>query len=133
MAEFNSSTRTNYFRVKNAEAFTSFIALFDGLDTRERDGKFVIYGECDWPTHLPAEDDEDPQEIDFSGEVASHLVAGEIAVFMEVGSEKLSFLGGWAEAVRSDGEAVSISLDEIYARAAEAFSVPAGSISRAEL
>jgi hypothetical protein len=41
--------------------------------------------------------------LDLFGEVAGHLVEGSVAVFIEVGAEKLRYLTGWAVAVNSSG------------------------------
>jgi hypothetical protein len=40
-----------------------------------------------------------------------------VAVFVEVGAEKLRYLTGWSFAVSAKGERVEVSLDEIYQRA----------------
>ncbi len=46
--------------------------------------------------------------------LAAYLKDDEVAVLMEVGSEKLRYLCGFATAVNSKGETVSISLEHIY-------------------
>lgn len=50
--------------------------------------------------------------------VSAHLIDGDVAVFMEAGAEKMSFVGGVAVAVNSKGEVVSVGLSDIYDKAA---------------
>jgi hypothetical protein len=47
-------------------------------------------------------------------EIAEFLIDGEIAVFMEVGAEKLRYCNGYAIAVHSNGEYETLNLDRIY-------------------
>lgn len=49
--------------------------------------------------------------------VAAHLVDGDVAVFLEVGAEKMRYLGGIAYAVNSQGESRTVSLEDIYEQA----------------
>lgn len=51
--------------------------------------------------------------------VSRHLIAGDVAVFMEAGAEKFRYVGGAAVAVNSHGETVSVNLDDIYDKAAD--------------
>ena len=46
--------------------------------------------------------------------VASHLVDDEVAVFQEVGFEKMRYLAGTSVAVNAKGESQVIQLDDIY-------------------
>lgn len=49
--------------------------------------------------------------------VARHLIDGDVAVFQEVGSEKMRYVGGVSVAVNSKGETVRVDLDDIYEKA----------------
>lgn len=51
--------------------------------------------------------------------VAQHLVEGEVAIFIEVGAEKLRYLGGTAVAVNASGETRRVDLDDIVDLAKE--------------
>lgn len=51
--------------------------------------------------------------------VSRHLVEGEVAIFVEVGVEKLRYLGGVAVAVNDRGETRRVDLDDIVELAKE--------------
>ena len=63
----------------------------------------------------------DGETIDFCADLAAHLEEDQTIILMEVGSEGYRYLIGEATALHANGETVSISLQEIYARASEAF------------
>lgn len=46
--------------------------------------------------------------------VATHLEENEVAVFVEVGNEKLRYLGGTAVAVNASGETRRVDLEDIF-------------------
>ena len=76
------------------------------------------YGEG-WPSSRYIFDEEsgeeiDDEEFDIIDAVADHLLDGEVAVFQEVGAEKLRYVSGWSIAINSEGERLSVDLDEIY-------------------
>lgn len=116
MADYGAVTRSNYFRVKDKQ---KFIEWCDSLElkpiTKENDEKlcgFLVRTDNGaMPTHKGDED------FDFFQELATHLVDGEVAVVIEVGAEKDRYLCGFADAVNSQGEMVSVCLDDIYAKA----------------
>jgi len=123
MANYYASARSNYFRVKNPEAFMEemfnvpditihgdnekgFCILVDGGD----------YG--GWPSWALDEDDNE-YEVDVPVLVSKHLMDDEVAIFMEAGAEKLRYVTGYAEAINSKGERTGINLFDIYELAAE--------------
>lgn len=118
MANYYASARSNYFRVKDIDAFEKWVESVPGLGifTKEKDGEtlYAIYDDgpdaCGWPSY----DYEDDTEIDLTAELAAHLVDGDVAVLIEVGAEKLRYLVGQAVAVRSDGEVIHLNLNTIY-------------------
>lgn len=119
MANWYGASRTNYFKVKDAEVFKTFIAQFGSVDLWEivQADETVVYGLGDngegyWPSEIP--DDGSGEEIDFIGAVSEHLADGEVAVFMSSGAEKLRYVTGDAVAIRNDGERLQISIDDIY-------------------
>lgn len=126
MANYTATTRSNYFAVKDEQAFKDWCAKWslDHWQQKEDRGsrRFAITADtgdcCGWPSYSH---DEDEQEIDIAAELAEHLADGEIAILMEVGNEKLRYLVGTAVAVNHTGETVIISLSEIYQLAEEAF------------
>jgi hypothetical protein len=135
MATYTSSARTNYFRVKDVNAFNKWIKQFSGLETivQERQGTVGILFDDGVPTYRwgTIEGDEidfNEVEIDFMEELALHLADEEVAVLQEVGAENLRFVNGYAIAVNNKGERRDISLENIYDLAKELGS----NITRAE-
>jgi hypothetical protein len=126
MATYTSSARTNYFRVKDVNAFNKWIKQFRGLETivQERQGTVGILFDDGVPTYRwgTIEGDEidfNEVEIDFMEELALHLADEEVAVLQEVGAENLRFVNGYAIAVNNKGERRDISLENIYDLAKE--------------
>jgi hypothetical protein len=126
MATYTSSARTNYFRVKDVNAFNKWIKQFSGLETivQERQGTVGILFDDGVPTYRwgTIEGDEidfNEVEIDFMEELALHLADEEVAVLQEVGAENLRFVNGYAVAVNNKGERRDISLENIYDLAKE--------------
>lgn len=75
--------------------------------------------------------DQDETEIDWVNILTEHLAEGEVAILMEAGAEKLRYITGWAQAISWDGRVNTVSLDDIYAKAAAEFGVDIDSITRA--
>ena len=120
MANYVATARSNYFKVKDPEAFKSWVANCPnvGLISKD-DGTFAVYSDDpdsgSWPNYRFDEETGDyDEEFDFFAGVAEFLVDGEIAVFMEVGAEKLRYCNGYAIAVHSNGEYETLNLDRIY-------------------
>lgn len=120
MADWWGFYRSNYFRVKDRELFLNWAKEIDDLDVlHAKDGVVAITGQFygGWP-HVRGEECED---FDLVEELAQHLAAGEIAVLVEAGAEKLRYITGDAVAVNSQGERVALSLGDIYQMAERAF------------
>jgi hypothetical protein len=101
----------------------------------EKTGRVAFLVETDHGT-LPS-GMEDPetgewQEFEFEEELLKHLADGEIAVWMEAGAEGLRYIAGEAYALRSNGDFCCVSLNDIYAKAAQEFGVDEKSINRCE-
>lgn len=65
--------------------------------------------------------DLDPQDYyvdSLSKLVSRHLVDGDVAIFIEVCSEKMRYLAGIAHAINSAGDTETIDLHDIYDKAA---------------
>lgn len=115
MANWYGKARTNYFRVKDVEAFRE---TFKDLEVEVITDKDMVgllaEGEFgDFPSGHHDENDE-WVDVDVEALVAEHLVKGEVAVFMTVGWEKMRYLTGHARAVNSAGETRQVDLDDIY-------------------
>lgn len=128
MANWIGTARSNYFRVKDAEAFKKFVEESPGIKIYDTEGgKFVITpsdeGDGGWPRQTYDVDAGDYEEYDLAGELALHLAEGEVAVLMEVGSERRHYLTGNATAVAWDGRIEVVYLSQIYEKARQAFGV----------
>lgn len=100
MADYLAQTRSNYFRVKNAENFRRFCCRY-GLtvinNTEEaEDRQFGFMMDESIPTGRNNKKG-DWIEIDFLKELSRHLMPKEVAVVVEIGSEKMRYLNGYAE------------------------------------
>jgi hypothetical protein len=132
MANYNAAARSNYFKVKDAEAFKAEMAAITGIVVWEgqsevRKGMFAVASDdpdtgC-WPSYYYDEELDDDVDVDLFGMVAEHLEEGQVAVFMEAGAEKLRYVSGYAVAVNWEGEQVYVSLNDIYNLAKEKFGV----------
>lgn len=58
-------------------------------------------------------------DIGLEGLIASHLEENQVAILVEVGQEKLRYLGGTAVAVNAAGETRRVDLDDILELAAQ--------------
>jgi len=122
MANYHANCRTNYFKVKDDEAFLAAMLEIPGIEVEQNnDDGFVILGNdadgAGWPTYSYDEEDDNETEIDLPLIVSEHLIDGEVAIFMESGAEKLRYIIGFAEAINSKGERESVSIRDIYSKA----------------
>lgn len=77
------------------------------------------------PNEICIETTGEPHEIDFLDSVAELLEPEETLIIMEAGHEKLVYVAGGAVAIRSNGERLSIGLNDIYQLAKERFKLSA--------
>ena len=134
MANWYGTARSNYFRVKDKDAFLKWadgrgLGVFKNEESADL---FAIYGgestdDGSWPSY----DVESDTEIDLVAELAQHLPNGQIAVLMEIGAEKLRYLTGVAIAVNHKGRVVELTLSDIYRKASRAFQIPENEITHA--
>jgi hypothetical protein len=126
MANYYATARSNYFAVKDEMTFRQWaesigLMVFEPTHANvTSDGirRFAIApgdgDECGWFCTRYNEETDEHDEVDVPRELAAHLRDGEVAVLMEVGSEKLRYLRGYASAINSAGKSVHISLEGIY-------------------
>ncbi len=124
MANYYETARTNYFRVKDVDAFKAWMDTVPGCtlyEGPEKNGTFcVLFDEEGYPSVRYNEDAEDVdgadpyEEFDFVEELAPHLADGSVAVVVGSGAEKLRYVTGWAMAVDNTGKQVSININSIY-------------------
>ena len=139
MANYYATARSNYFTVKDVEAFKKWaeeLCLTVHEERRDENSKeprrFAIFADNGDSNGWPGYNYETDEEVDIFTALAPHLADGEVAVLMEAGAEKLRYVTGYAVAIHSSGKTKEISLNGIYALAAEEFGVDQASISRCE-
>lgn len=127
MANYYEKARTNYFKVKDFTKFQEFIDKFSSIElvVDEQKGEIAILfdEEVGVPSSFHNEEMDDFIEVDFTTELSEHLTDDSIVVIQAVGNEKLRFVSGYAIAVNSKNEQVSININEIYERAKQKFGV----------
>lgn len=120
MANYYGTARSNYFKVKDKNKFVDeFINVFSLSlikDDENRVGFIVQTEDGAIPANIT---DDNNNDINFDDELAKHLVEGEVAVYQEVGYEKMRYLTGYSTAVNSKGETVTVSINDIYRLAQE--------------
>jgi hypothetical protein len=130
MANYTSTARTNYFRVKDVDAFNKWIEQFGGIEVVRKtigletgfgmlfdDGMPTVRWEIE--TDADGNEQEGDVEIDFMDELAEHLADDEVAIFQEAGAENMRYVNGYSIAVNNKGERREISINNIYDLAKE--------------
>jgi hypothetical protein len=133
MANWYGTARSNYFRVKDKDAFLKWadgrrLGVFKNEDSADL---FAIHGGDTDDGSWPGYDMEGETEIDLVRELAEHLPKGQVAVLMEIGAEKLRYLTGVAIAVNHKGRVVEVTLSDIYRKAARSFRIAESEITEA--
>lgn len=128
MSSWYGTARSNYFKVKDAEAFREWAKRLPDLGVWDKgDGVFGVYGDdCDsggWPSYIENDEGENDEDFDLLAALAEHLLPGEVAVLMEAGAEKMRYVTGYAQAVDHTGKVVQVGLSDIYDKAKSAFGV----------
>jgi hypothetical protein len=124
MANYYESSRSNYFFVKDIEAFEAELKG-SGLEisTKKIDDLtqvcLLASEENGFPFEKYDPDTFDSEELDWSDIFKRHLVDNQVAIIMGAGAEKLRYISGWAMAFNNKGESKSINLDAIYDLAKE--------------
>lgn len=149
MADYIATARTNDFRVKDIAALKDELRSYgitpaapeearmgaEFVLVENTDGSIALYSYGRWPqlddesvaARLDIDDEETPlpdQHEDLSALIASHLVDDEVAIFIEVGAEKMRYLGGSALAINAKGEHRRVDLEDIYDLARQLTSKP---------
>lgn len=119
MANYYATARTNYFKVKDLDAFKEWLksvrmndlSLIEDADTG-RVGINATCGDCaGWMLNY---EDDDGEEHDLLAELAEHLTEGEVAILVEAGAEKVRYVHGFAMAVNHKGEVLRVMISDIY-------------------
>lgn len=124
MANYIEHARSNYFRVKNLEAFEEATAPYGGFSIKHGetdDSLIMIEADESFPTFGYDEESGEPLPKEFSDVVAEHLLPDEVFIAMGSGHEKLRYITGWAYAMDCTGKYVAINLETIYDKARRKF------------
>lgn len=126
MANYYGQARTNYFLVKDAEAFKAEMMNYEvNVIEQDIDGQ-TAYGIMDadndggglqWSQFN--DDTEDYDDLVWETIIGNHLRDGEVCVLMETGAEKYRYLSGWAIAFNNKGETRRVDITDIYDLAKE--------------
>ena len=122
MANYYSTARTNYFRVKDVDAFNAWAKEYEDnyrVEVVDKEDTFAILFDSESGVPTWREVDGDYDDIDFMDELSKHLADDEVAILHQAGAEKLRYINGYAIAVNNKGERRTISLDDIYTFAKE--------------
>jgi len=124
MANYIGTARSNYFAVKDPEAFVNEMNKYPvEVITKEQDG-IVLYGFIDedpdgganiW-AYYPEDEygESDIEDIEWEEVFKRHLQDEWVAIIMECGAERHRYLGGFAGAYNNKGETKVITLPDIY-------------------
>lgn len=158
MADYTAIARTNYFRVKDLDALRAELKsyglepggwdssrdgmILDAEPTNKPEGAIAFFCNGTWPsldedsTADRLVDDADAELPDAGDErllelIGRHLVDTDVAVFLEIGNEKMRYLGGSATAINARGEVRTVNLESIYSLAAAEIGTPGTTVTHA--
>lgn len=127
MANYYGQSRTNYFAVKDAEAFKAELEKMPvhiiTQELKNEDGEVIdtLYGFLDddangagFVTEYWDEETGESVEIDLEDLFKRHLKDGWVAILMHSGNEKYRYISGDAVAYNSKGESIAVNLADIY-------------------
>lgn len=114
MANYYGQTRTNYFAVKDAEAFTRELEKYPVKIITEETPDRTLYGFLDDDDNGGGEICYNYEDIVWSEFFARHLENDWVAIIMSAGSEKYRYISGYATAYNSAGNEIHLELNDIY-------------------
>ena len=123
MANYQGTFRSNYFGVKDVEAFQQFCEKHN-LEFIEKNSQcgFLMHPDTEGGFSTTGWDSENEEETDILADIAEHLAADQVAIVMEVGQEKMRYLVGHAWLVNAEGEEKFLSLADLALEAARSLS-----------
>jgi hypothetical protein len=123
MANYYGKSRSNYFKVKDVDKFKNFLnSMYDMEFIEDGQGRvgFLVTGEGgSIPCEIWDEESDEYVDLDFDALLAQHLQDDQVAIYQEVGAEKLRYLVGYSVAVNAKGETAMVSINDIYSIAKE--------------
>lgn len=133
MADWSGVSRTNYVEIKSfGELLEAVRDLPLTVDRHPEKPNFVSFapgGSDDGDFNYCFIDDNDDEIEWWWPDLAHHMVEWQVLVVKTAGSEKMRYLTGVALAVAWDGRTTSVNLNDIYAKAAQAFEVDVRTIA----
>jgi hypothetical protein len=133
MANYYATTRSNYFKVKDPEAFNAWAKrrCLEVWNQRTEKGNdrdptmFAIASDdpdgAGWPHSSYDEETDEEEEFDIADELPTHLADKQVAILMEAGAEKQRYIIGYAIAVHANGKTAMLRLSNIYDLARKEF------------
>jgi hypothetical protein len=125
------TTRSNYFKVKDPEAFKAWakrrcLEVWNQTTEKGNDPTMFAIASDDpdgagWPSYSYDEETDEEEEFNIEDELPTHLADKQVAVLMEAGAEKQRYINGYAIAVHANGKTVMVRLDNIYDLARKEF------------
>jgi hypothetical protein len=121
MANFYGQTRSNYFAVKDPEAFKQELSKYPvEIITQEKDG-VTLYGFLDNDPngggqidyYYDEEAEENSEDISWGEFFKRHLEDDWVAIIVSSGAEKYRYIAGHATAYNNKGEGVHLDLSDI--------------------
>ena len=115
MANWYGTSRSNYFKIEDEDAFREWaerrnLEIFTNLVGQFAVAPSSMSEDGSWPSY----DDDDDCEIDFQAELIEHLAEGQVAILMTIGAEKLRYLTGFSVALAWDGRRINVDIADIY-------------------
>ena len=108
MANYVSTTRNNYFHVKDAEAFRAFMDNVSGdnlelWDEKDDKGDTVFAFGCEGSIYgIQNEDENDDYDL-FIKNLQEYIADNDAVILTEAGHEKLRYVTGFATVITSKG------------------------------
>lgn len=125
MANYYGHARSNYFFVKDVEAFKSELSKYPVEIIEQQENGKTLYGFIDADDngggnidyYYDEQEENNSDDLDWGDFFKRHLADGWVAIIMQTGSEKYRYLVGHATAYNNKGDIEFVSLDEIYSLA----------------
>ena len=123
MANWYGTSRSNYFKVKDEDAFREWAESRDLEVFETTQGLGIAPSFMSEDGSWPSYDYDEDYEIDFQAELIEHLAEGQVAILMTIGAEKLRYLTGYSVALAWDGRRISVDIADIYGKVEVEFGV----------
>lgn len=125
MANWTGTARSNYFRVKDPDAFEAWVEMIGCEVIADMHGRLgFLPGDMSdggFPSTYDDEETGETFDIDIEADIVQFLAEGEIAVLQEIGSEGCRYLTGYSVAIAWDGRTTRVHIDDIYSKAGAEF------------